>query len=171
MMTAESPHESHRSSRCRCRDRYSLLRWSQRVVHCSCSLSCTASTTVSAHTHKMPQGFLGQGSFGCVTVVRKKDGIQEGETFALKSLSKLAVVECGQVQHIKNEKGVRSLAHSAYLFVYLRSDECFDTAVSTSMSSILTKEMLSAGLRASSPSSFSRCLYARFWKCSTTPSY
>lgn len=54
--------------------------------------------------------FLGQGSFGYVTMVRKKKGIMEGVMFALKSLSKRAVVEAGQVQHIKDEKKVRRLS-------------------------------------------------------------
>lgn len=49
---------------------------------------------------------MGQGSFGFVTMVRKKEGAMDGEFFALKSLSKLAVVEGGQVQHIKDEKSV-----------------------------------------------------------------
>ncbi|CAM9132557.1 unnamed protein product, partial [Scytosiphon promiscuus] len=53
--------------------------------------------------------FLGQGSFGFVTMVRKKEGIMEGSSFALKSLSKLGVVEGGQVQHIKDEKAVLEL--------------------------------------------------------------
>lgn len=53
------------------------------------------------------QEFLGQGSFGFVTMVRKKEGVMEGCLFALKSLSKLGVVEGGQVQHIKDEKSVR----------------------------------------------------------------
>lgn len=52
------------------------------------------------------QEFLGQGSFGFVTMVRKKEGAMEGALFALKSLSKLGVVEGGQVQHIKDEKSV-----------------------------------------------------------------
>lgn len=56
-----------------------------------------------------PQEFLGQGSFGHVTMVRKHEGVMEGVLFALKSLSKHAVVEGGQVQHIKDEKAVRYL--------------------------------------------------------------
>ena len=52
------------------------------------------------------QEFLGQGSFGFVTMVRKKEGAMEGAFFALKSLSKRGVVEGGQVQHIKDEKSV-----------------------------------------------------------------
>lgn len=52
------------------------------------------------------QEFLGQGSFGFVTVVRKKQGVMHGSFFALKSLSKRGVVEGGQVQHIKDEKTV-----------------------------------------------------------------
>lgn len=40
-------------------------------------------------------------------MVRKKDNAMEGTCFALKSLSKQAVVEGGQVQHIKDEKTVR----------------------------------------------------------------
>lgn len=52
------------------------------------------------------QAFLGQGSFGFVTMVCKKEGAMEGDLFALKSLSKLGVVEGGQVQHIKDEKSV-----------------------------------------------------------------
>lgn len=55
------------------------------------------------------QEFLGQGSFGFVTIVRKKEGIMEGTLFALKSLSKLGVVEGGQVQHVKDEKAVSRL--------------------------------------------------------------
>lgn len=42
-----------------------------------------------------------------MTMVRKKEGAMEGCLFALKSLSKLGVVEGGQVQHIKDEKSVR----------------------------------------------------------------
>lgn len=55
------------------------------------------------------QEFLGQGSFGFVTIVRKKEGVMEGCLFALKSLSKQGVVEGGQVQHIKDEKSVSVL--------------------------------------------------------------
>lgn len=41
-----------------------------------------------------------------MTMVRKKAGAMEDALFALKSLSKLGVVEGGQVQHIKDEKSV-----------------------------------------------------------------
>lgn len=58
------------------------------------------------YERKSMQEFLGQGSFGFVTMVRKKVGAMEGCLFALKSLSKLGVVEGGQVQHIKDEKSV-----------------------------------------------------------------
>lgn len=64
-------------------------------------------TTNEVFLHRSVQDFLGQGSFGFVTMVRKKEGAMEGCLFALKSLSKLAVVEGGQVQHIKDEKSVR----------------------------------------------------------------
>lgn len=43
-------------------------------------------------------------------MVRKKEGAMEGALFALKSLSKLAIVEGGQLQHIKDEKTVRTEA-------------------------------------------------------------
>lgn len=57
------------------------------------------------------KAFLGQGSFGHVTMVRKRDKAMEGVCFALKSLSKKAVMEGGQVQHIKDEKTVRAAAY------------------------------------------------------------
>lgn len=57
--------------------------------------------------YALTQEFLGQGSFGHVTMVRKKEGVMGGALFALKSLSKEAVVEGGQVHHLKDEKNVR----------------------------------------------------------------
>lgn len=39
-------------------------------------------------------------------MVLKKDKAMEGTCFALKSLSKKAVVDGGQLQHIKDEKAV-----------------------------------------------------------------
>ncbi|CAM9541979.1 unnamed protein product, partial [Ectocarpus sp. 13 AM-2016] len=59
--------------------------------------------------------FLGQGSFGFVTVVRKKQGVMHGNFFALKSLSKRGVVEGGQVQHIKDEKTVLELFNHPFV--------------------------------------------------------
>ncbi|CAM9133998.1 unnamed protein product [Ectocarpus fasciculatus] len=59
--------------------------------------------------------FLGQGSFGFVTVVRKKQGVMKGNFFALKSLSKRGVVEGGQVQHIKDEKTVLELFNHPFV--------------------------------------------------------
>lgn len=41
-----------------------------------------------------------------MSMVRKTGGAMEGGLFALKSLSKQAVVEGSQVQHIKDEKKV-----------------------------------------------------------------
>lgn len=68
----------------------------------------TLPNTFVIHTNAFisNQEFLGQGSFGFVTMVWKKEGVMQGALFALKSLSKLGVVEGGQVQHIKDEKTV-----------------------------------------------------------------
>lgn len=75
----------------------------------------------AVHSHLRPfsavggptQEFLGQGSFGHVTMVRKKEGVMGGALFALKSLSKDAVVEGGQVHHLKDEKHVRQHSHGS----------------------------------------------------------
>eukprot|EP00903_Cladosiphon_okamuranus_P016069 g14834.t1 len=69
---------------------------------------------LSVHSFERVE-FLGQGSFGFVTMVRKKEGVMEGCLFALKSLSKLGVVEGGQVQHIKDEKSVLELFNHPFI--------------------------------------------------------
>ncbi|CAM9686781.1 unnamed protein product, partial [Sphacelaria rigidula] len=61
------------------------------------------------------KAFLGQGSFGYVTMVLKKEKAMEGTCFALKSLSKKAVVDGGQVQHIKDEKAVLELFNHPFV--------------------------------------------------------
>lgn len=55
------------------------------------------------------QAFLGQGSFGYVVMVKKREKPMQGRRFALKSLSKHAVVDGKQVDHVLDEKAVRKL--------------------------------------------------------------
>lgn len=57
-------------------------------------------------------------------MVCKKDKAMEGTCFALKSLSKQAVVEGGQVQHIKDEKAVR-VAHAGLQLWTFQTAKCY----------------------------------------------
>lgn len=61
------------------------------------------------------QAFLGQGSFGHVTLVKKKDGAMAGERFALKVLNKQAIVDGGQLSHIKGEIAALTNLHHPFL--------------------------------------------------------
>ena len=47
---------------------------------------------------------LGSGSFGVATMAEYRDGTEPPEKFALKSLSKAAAVETGQLRHVLDER-------------------------------------------------------------------
>mmetsp|Transcript_6066 Transcript_6066/g.7883 ORF Transcript_6066/g.7883 Transcript_6066/m.7883 type:complete len:892 (-) Transcript_6066:122-2797(-) len=59
--------------------------------------------------------FLGRGSFGWVTLVKKKEEPMKGTTFALKALNKAGMVEHDQVQHVIDER--RMLKECAHPFI------------------------------------------------------
>jgi serine/threonine protein kinase len=59
-------------------------------------------------------GTLGKGSFGHVTLVKWKKS-PDGETFALKAVSKAQIVETGQQGHIMSEKKVMSTMKHPFL--------------------------------------------------------
>lgn len=58
-------------------------------------------------------GTLGKGSFGTVQLVKEKGG--SGATYALKIVSKQAVVDLGQQEHIMNEKRCMSQLNHPFL--------------------------------------------------------
>lgn len=59
-------------------------------------------------------GTLGKGSFGHVTLVKWRKS-PDGETFALKAVSKAQIVETGQQGHIMSEKKVMSTMKHPFL--------------------------------------------------------
>lgn len=58
---------------------------------------------------------LGSGSFGIVTLAEYRDGSGPAETFALKSLSKVAVIETGQLRHVLDERKLLSLMSNKFI--------------------------------------------------------
>jgi CRP-like cAMP-binding protein len=59
---------------------------------------------------------LGSGSFGVVTLAEyRPDKAQPAINYALKSLSKLAVIETGQLRHVLDERKILSIMDSAFI--------------------------------------------------------
>lgn len=58
---------------------------------------------------------LGSGSFGVVTLAEYKNNDKSTTIYALKSLSKLAVIETGQLRHVIDERKI--LATMDYVFI------------------------------------------------------
>eukprot|EP01038_Epipyxis_sp_PR26KG_P007545 gene7545-10280_t len=59
---------------------------------------------------------LGSGSFGVVTLAEyRPDKSQNVVTYALKSLSKLAVIETGQLRHVLDERKILSIMDSPFI--------------------------------------------------------
>ncbi len=54
-------------------------------------------------------GVLGKGSFGLVSHIRAKKGKRPGSYYAMKEMSKAALIEMDQVSHIMNEKKVMNM--------------------------------------------------------------
>ena len=54
-------------------------------------------------------GVLGKGSFGLVSHIRAKKGKRPGTYYAMKEMSKAALIEMDQVSHIMNEKKVMNM--------------------------------------------------------------
>jgi TPR repeat protein/CRP-like cAMP-binding protein len=54
-------------------------------------------------------GILGKGSFGLVSHIRAKGGKHPGKYYAMKAMSKAALIEMDQVSHIMNEKKVMNM--------------------------------------------------------------
>jgi serine/threonine protein kinase len=49
---------------------------------------------------------VGQGAFGKVMLVRKKEGVSAGQIYAMKVLKKSVVAAKGQVEHTKSERSI-----------------------------------------------------------------
>lgn len=58
---------------------------------------------------------LGSGSFGIVTLAEYRENPQTVETFALKSLSKVAVIETGQLRHVLDERRLLGSMNSPFV--------------------------------------------------------
>ena len=68
-----------------------------------------------------PVMFLGQGSFGSVKLVKAKEGEGEGfpEHYALKTVSKHFIADCGQVEHTLQERAlVLKMNHPLVIKMY-----------------------------------------------------
>lgn len=71
-----------------------------------CSYSCVSHVLSSALT------FSGKGSFGHVQLVKHK---KNGQTYALKAVSKAQIVQLCQQEHIMSEKNVMAMLDCIFL--------------------------------------------------------
>jgi len=71
--------------------------------------------------------FLGKGSFGSVTLVKKQTEPLEGELFALKSLEKSGMIEHDQVTHVIDEKKMLTLCNHPFILRLYATFQDHDT--------------------------------------------
>lgn len=84
------------------------------------------------------RGFLGHGSFGVVTLEEHVTGTVHGKLFAVKRMSKSAVLEGGQLRHVLDEKRLLSEVDCPFIVKIFGSYQTRDSLV-------LVTEFLSGG--------------------------